>query len=286
MRFKQIVKKTAITAGRLMPRATRGRRVVLCYHSVHPRRPFHSTPPAVFEQHLAWLTEHCRVTSLNDIMTGPAPDIDDRKPRVAITFDDGYEDNHSYALPLLLKWHAPATFFVTTGFVERDPAVLGRFAALLQCGSSDIVPLEWTQVRELHRAGMDVGSHTHSHPNLAGLSRAQTEDELRTSSIILGDQLGCAVTAFAYPFGKPRVHFTAMTCDVVRATGYRIGAAVTFRALRPSDSTFRVPRFFTDGDSIEKLSAKVRGDYELVGRWQEYAPLPVLRMVSPLDFQR
>jgi peptidoglycan/xylan/chitin deacetylase (PgdA/CDA1 family) len=285
MKINRTLKKAAVTAGRIVRRSPRGRRVVLCYHSVHPDRPFHSSRPEVFDQHLGWLTEHCQVVSLRHLIESGG-DGKDARPLVAITFDDGYEDNHSYALPILLKWRAPATFFVTTGFIERDPAVLQRFEGLLRCASTDVVPLDWRQVRELCAAGMDVGSHTHSHPNLGRLSRMQARDELRISKDVIGEQLALPVTLFAYPFGKPRVHFTAATVEIVRSTGYQIAAAVTFRSVKRSDSMFSVPRFFTDGDSIEKLSAKVRGDYELVGWWQEYAPLPVLRMVSPMDFQR
>jgi|SRR5687768_13533544 len=284
MRLKQALKKAAITAGRILPRSAHNRNVILCYHSVHPHRPFHSSRPEVFDQHLEWLTENCRLVALTEITVGRQND--DGRPRVAITFDDGYEDNHSYALPVLMKWGARATFFVTTGFVEREPAVLQRFQRLLGCASSEIVPLDWTQVRELRAAGMEVGSHTHTHRNLARLSRTETEDELRISKNVIAERLALPVTLFAYPFGKPRVHFTAMTSEVVRSTGYEIGAAVTFRGVRPWDSPLSLPRFFVDGDSVDKLSAKVHGDYELVGWWQQHAPLPVLRMVSPLDFEK
>jgi peptidoglycan/xylan/chitin deacetylase (PgdA/CDA1 family) len=284
MRLKRAVKTAAITASRILPRSAHNRNVILCYHSVHPDRPFHSSRPEVFDQHLEWLTENCRLVALTEINAGSQNN--DGRPRVAITFDDGYEDNHSYALPVLMKWGARATFFVTTGFVERDPAVLQRFQRLLGCASSEIVPLNWTQVRELRAAGMEVGSHTHTHCNLARLSRTETERELRISKNVIAERLALPVTLFAYPFGKPRVHFTAMTSEVVRSTGYEIGAAVTFRGVRPWDSPLSLPRFFVDGDSIDKLSAKVHGDYELVGWWQQHAPLPVLRMVSPLDFEK
>ena len=52
---------------------------------------------------------------------------DSNKPAVAITFDDAYQDNHEYALPLLVEHRAPATFFLLAGAVERDPDVLARF---------------------------------------------------------------------------------------------------------------------------------------------------------------
>ena len=285
MHVKRILKHAAASAGQLLPRENQAtRRVVLCYHSVHPKKPILSTTPEVFDRHLQWLTENCHVISVPELMSGTA--ARHGKTRVAITFDDGYEDNHSYALPLLVKYGTPATFFVTAGLLERDAAVFARFQHLLGCGAEEIVPLDWSQVRELRACGMDVGSHTYSHPNLRRLSPPQVEDELRRSRDIIGSRIASAVDLFAYPFGKPRVHFTSVTTDLVRHTSYRAAAAVTFRGVTASDSMFSIPRFFTDGDTVAKLEAKIRGDYDLIGWWQEHVPVSVLKVVSPLDFER
>ena len=133
---------------------------------------------------------------------------------------------------------------------------------------------------------MDIGSHTYSHPNLARVSVVEAEHELRRSMDVISDQLGTAVDLFAYPFGKPGVHFTPTTIDVVRAQGYRMAAAVTFRGVRDSDSVYTIPRFFTDGDDVAKLEAKISGVYDVIGWWQDHAPLSVKRLVSPDDFRR
>jgi len=286
MPFKRSMKRAALMAARLVPRPRGGtRRVVLCYHSVHPNRPYVSTTPDAFDRHVQWLQEHCRLASLPDLVSMPSTTRSER-PLVAITFDDGHEDNHRYALPILARHRAPATFFITAGFVDRDPAVVRRLQELWRCGPEDVVPLEWAQVRELRSSGMEIGSHTYSHPNLARLSRAQAADELRRSKDVIEERTTAAVDTFAYPFGKPGVHFTPDTADAVRATGYRLAAAVTSRGVQPSDSPFSIPRFFTDGDDVGKLQAKIEGAYELLGWWQDHAPLSVRRMVSPQDFEK
>ena len=286
MGLTRSIKRAAVLAGRLAPRTNPAtRRVVLCYHSVHPKRPFHSTTPAAFDHHLRWLTERCHVTTLVDLVRKRGQQSDG-KPTVAITFDDGYEDNHSYALPILSRYHAPATFFVTAGFLERDPMVMARFQRLLGCDAGDLVPLHWQQVRELRDSGMDIGCHTYSHPNLARLPKHHAAAEVQRSRSVIADRIGSPVDLFAYPFGKPRVHFTAQTVDEVRAAGFQMAAAVTFRGVRESDPLFSIPRVFADGDSIAKLDAKITGAYELVGWWQDHAPLSLMRMISPLDFER
>ena len=285
MRWQRRVKRAALAVARVASRPDPAtRRIVLCYHSVHPNRQYASSTPELFERQVEWLKAHCRVTTLADVVTNR--NTDSGTPLVAITFDDGYEDNHSYALPILSKHGVPATFFITAGLVNRDPTVLRRLQWLWGCDLDDIVPLDWAQVRELHASGMDIGSHTYSHPNLARLSAVEAEHELRRSREVISDQLGVAVDLFAYPFGKPAVHFTTTTTDVVRAQGYRMAAAVTFRGVRDSDSVYSIPRFFADGDEVSKLDAKIAGLYDVIGWWQDHAPLSAKRLVSPDDFRR
>ena len=286
MPFKRTLKRAALLAARLAPRPdTATRRVVFCYHSVHPNRPFDSTTPEAFERHVEWLQEHCRLVSLTELVSASRAAASDR-PLAAITFDDGHEDNHRYALPILARRGAPATFFVTAGFVERDPSVMRRLQQLWRAGPDDVVPLDWSQVRELAAGGMEIGSHTYSHLNLARLSREETEQDLRRSRDLIAERTGAVIDTLAYPFGKPDVHFTPTTTDAVRATGHRLAAAVTARGVRATDAPYRIPRFFADGDDLAKLKAKVEGAYELLGWWQDHVPLSVRRMVSPADFEK
>ncbi|MEA2419820.1 MAG: hypothetical protein QOE60_2026, partial [Thermoleophilaceae bacterium] len=71
----------------LPPPDQAGRRVVLCYHSVDPRPSYLGLTPALFDEHLAWLEEHCEVVPLDELVAGPRQS---GGPYVAITFDDGY----------------------------------------------------------------------------------------------------------------------------------------------------------------------------------------------------
>ena len=63
-----------------------------------------------FEQVLSYLTDHYQTLTLDEFLSG--------RTGIHITFDDGYLDNYIYALPLLLKYRCPATFFITTSFVQ------------------------------------------------------------------------------------------------------------------------------------------------------------------------
>ena len=123
------------------------------------------------------------------------------KNAVWLTFDDGRIDNYDAALPALREAGARATFFV---IAERS---LG--------GAKDYIPLSC--LREMVAAGMEIGSHTLTHPKLPRLSPAQLRDEIIGSKKRLEDALGIEVVSFCYPYGS--LNNTAR--ELVREAGYR-----------------------------------------------------------------
>ena len=277
---KHLAKRVCATAVEAARRGGGERSVVLCYHSIHPERPFRSLTPEAFREHLAWLVENTDVVRLDELRRERA----NGRPRVAITFDDGYEDNWTHAFPLLEERRLPATFFVTVGLLDRDPAVVDRFASTLRrCPRDDVVPMGWEQVRELRDAGHEIGGHTYSHPNLARLGEEDVRRELSSSKQILEERLEAPVVSVAYPFGKPRRHVSAATVEAAGEAGYERGVAVITRAVRASDSELSLPRLTVAGDDIATLRQKVTGAWDFMGWWQERAPLWAVKAVRPGD---
>ena len=101
--------------------------IVLLYHRVAPGVDQDVnqlvTRPENFAAHLEWLAEHTRPVPPADFVRRHARParhgftLDGGKPRVLITFDDGYADNHQHALPLLAEHGFSAIAFVTSGQV-------------------------------------------------------------------------------------------------------------------------------------------------------------------------
>jgi peptidoglycan/xylan/chitin deacetylase (PgdA/CDA1 family) len=268
-----------------LPSSARARVVVLCYHSIHPTLWIACASPELFEQHLQWLSSECECVPFSDIHRR-AVSRSPGKPVVAVTFDDGYADNHEIALPLLEKWSVPATFFVTSGLIDMDPAVVERFRFLYPGRSHDEWrPMTWSQVQELRDAGMEIGSHTHRHSNLALLSPDQARAELRRSKDELEDRLGREVSTLAYPFGKPRRHVIPEIAKIAGEVGFRSAGLVLHRAVRRSDDPLQIPRFTVVDDPIDKLTARVRGAFDVVGFGQEHGPLWAAKLISPEDFR-
>ena len=262
-----------------------GRRVVaLCYHSVHPSLPFRSATPAAFSEHLAWLRANCRCVPFSQVLTAGGGQAADR-PVVSVTFDDGYADNHEFALPLLVDSGIPATFFLTAGLLERDRSTIQRFRHLRNVDPELIQPLSWSQVGEILQAGMEIGAHSYSHPNLARLGDLELEYELAHSKRIIEERAGSEITMMAYPFGRPKVHVDARVLEFVRRAGFDLAATTSTRGLKGGEDPLSIPRFFATQDPVEILREKVLGFWDLIGNVRERAPLSVVKIVSPDDFR-
>jgi peptidoglycan/xylan/chitin deacetylase (PgdA/CDA1 family)/SAM-dependent methyltransferase len=96
----------------------RARGVVLLYHRIDDTPDVHGlgVPAGAFDAQLQWLRAECQIMPLDDLLSTPYERLPDRA--VALTFDDGYEDNLRVAAPLLQHHQAPAAFFLTSRWLE------------------------------------------------------------------------------------------------------------------------------------------------------------------------
>lgn len=171
---------------------------VFMYHSVVPHPP-RNQPYAMalgvdaFERQLRWLSLRGYTgTALSVLESGQAP-----KRSVVLTFDDGYEDNYLYAFPVLRKYGFSATVFVVTGALDGDNGFDRRFTA------TEARMLTSAQVHEMHRYGVEFGSHSVNHPaSLTDLNDHDLKEEVVRSKHRLEELLNRRVAHFAYPHGK------------------------------------------------------------------------------------
>jgi peptidoglycan/xylan/chitin deacetylase (PgdA/CDA1 family) len=118
---------------------------------------------------------------------------------VVLTFDDGHSSNYDTALPILLDHRLKATFFITAGWVG--------------VGST----MDWCQIRALHAAGMEIGSHTLTHRPPSTLDEKELRYELSESRRVLEDGLGAEVTSLSSPTG----FFNSRMRKIAQEVGYR-----------------------------------------------------------------
>jgi peptidoglycan/xylan/chitin deacetylase (PgdA/CDA1 family) len=121
---------------------------------------------------------------------------------------------------------------------RRGDAIAALEAAL----GGDQVPdfaamMSWNEVRELHRAGHEIGSHSLTHPLLTELSDERLKEEVESSRRVLSEVLGAAVSSFCYPNGS----HDARVAGAVRAAGYEC-AVTTQWGLNRQQSAFELAR--------------------------------------------
>lgn len=125
---------------------------------------------------------------------------------IVITFDDGFSGNFRYAFPVLRQFGLTGTFFVVTNRMD-DPLML-----------------KWSQLREMHRDGMAIESHTENHPLLSTLTEARTREELANSKHRIEDKLGSTVNFVSLPNGDSNRFYAR----VARELGYLGGCGSQF----------------------------------------------------------
>jgi peptidoglycan/xylan/chitin deacetylase (PgdA/CDA1 family) len=154
---------------------------------------------------------------------------------IVLTFDDGWKDHYLTVLPILKQHHFVATFFVIAGSVGNSAY------------------MDWQQVQGLASEGMDVQSHTMTHPRLSTLSQSKAHYEIFESKKVLEKKLNKAVTVLAYPFGSYDDDVIAIT----KAAGYEGAATVSGLNggyLWRSDRTYTLDRYAVEnGDSLAAI---------------------------------
>jgi peptidoglycan/xylan/chitin deacetylase (PgdA/CDA1 family) len=170
---------------------------ILTFHSLDEQLSVISFPPELFRRGMTKLYENgYRTMRLLDavdcLRAGKAfPD-----QSFAITFDDGYESVYREAFPVLQDYAMSATIFLTVG--EKGEGKPGERLPPFQGRSM----LNWTEIEEMKRWGMEFGAHTLTHPDLTRIPRERMEREIRDSKIIIENTLGTPVSSFAYPYGQ------------------------------------------------------------------------------------
>lgn len=117
----QIIKTLGALGGYQLARLlTAHQPKILMYHRFSPVEKKHEVSAAVFEQHLKLIKRYFNPMTLAQLAKNLREQGKPPKHAVVITVDDGYRDFYEVAFPLLKHYQIPATFYVTTGFVNED----------------------------------------------------------------------------------------------------------------------------------------------------------------------
>lgn len=176
-----------------------------------------SVSPIVFDKQIKWLQDNGYQAVNFDYLINPyALSL---KP-IIITFDDGYKDAYTDAFPILKKYGFTGTFYIITSYVGKAEY------------------MSWTQIQELRKSSMNIGSHTLTHPDLANSANTRVIKEVTESKSTIEEKIGSIINDFCYPSGK----YNNEVITELKKAGYKTAVTVKSGIVTQNSDLFELPR--------------------------------------------
>ncbi|MBN2375001.1 MAG: polysaccharide deacetylase family protein [Sedimentisphaerales bacterium] len=239
---------------------------VLAYHSVDKSGSWLSISPEQFREHLQWLKDHqwegLTIEQYLSRLDGK-PGANGAAKEVLITFDDGYENFLTNAVPVLKEMGFPATVFVVTDLVgkraewyEKERKNIEQFVDGMSFPAEDRLVLDdiinhfsqerlmdWEQLAQLKEYNIDVESHSSSHQFLSKLSPAELSTELERSQSVFQEKLGRTSRIICYPYGD----YSSEVGKAAEAAGFEAGFIVSLSGDKGANWRFKLGRVGING---------------------------------------
>ncbi len=219
---------------------------ILMYHHLTPLAPGASellrtwtVSPEQFTAQLDYLQAHgfhtVTLKQVADFFERGAP-LPTRP--LVITIDDGWLDAYTVAYPELTKRDMVAVFFVPTHYATAGGDLF----------------VNWEQLGEMSRAGMEIGGHTISHEDLTKTDLAELRRQLTASKALMEEKLGQPVVSLSYPFGAHNARVVAET----QAAGYRAAVILCCGYKQSADLLLTLPRIRVSyDDTLQDFASRL-----------------------------
>ncbi len=142
---------------------------------------------------------------------------------VGISIDDGYKSIYTTAWPRLKAANLPFTVFLATSHIDRR--------------SSN--HLNWDQIREMQKAGVEFGHHTVSHPHITKLNPQRLNHEIDYANQRFKKELGIQPKLFAYPYGEASLSIIS----TIKKNGFIAAFGQHSGVIGSTGDMFYLPRF-------------------------------------------
>lgn len=230
--------------------------VAFVYHRFgNPKYPSTNISLDDFENHLDYLKTNgftmMRFGEAIDYLSNPQlPYIENV---ACITIDDGFKTFNTNALPLLKKHGFNATLFINSESV----------------GNADF--MTWEELKEVHRTGVEIGNHSHSHAYFLNESEATRMEifrkDLQKCQEEIKKYLGFYPDVFAYPYGE----FDIPMKQALKELGFKAAAAQHSGVMYAND-IFAMPRF------------PMAGPFTKIEPFREKANMKALRVIKKSEY--
>jgi peptidoglycan/xylan/chitin deacetylase (PgdA/CDA1 family) len=201
-----------------------------------------SVPPALFRQHLSYLSDNGYIPiTLDDLYAALQTGAVLPARPVILTFDDGYRDNYENAFPLLREFGYTGTFFIMTSGPDAN-------------NGDYMTP---AQITEMATAGMRMESHTRDHPDLRARDGDFLVYQLLGAQEALTAWTGSAPNQFAYPAG----HYDDAVLAMLRSLPIETAVTTDYGALHTNDAALELPRIrIRNTTDVPTLAALLQTD--------------------------
>jgi peptidoglycan/xylan/chitin deacetylase (PgdA/CDA1 family) len=202
------------------------RSIVIAFHAIYNDNKDNALkaetslgkPSSKFEKIMKWLSNNYKFISFDEYISG--------KEGVLITFDDGYANNLTEALPILKKYSAPAIVFITCGHIKDKQNHSRMISAIYP--HFDIKELEVynhyfdglidSQLLELHQSPLiEIGNHIYNHSDLNSLKEDEIKSEIKKADNFLLKKIGVIPRLFAYPYAS----YSEKVITILKELGYK-----------------------------------------------------------------
>ncbi|MBL4936255.1 polysaccharide deacetylase family protein [Clostridium sp. YIM B02515] len=214
---------------------------ILMYHSIDYEKGNElRIPKDKFREQMKYLKDNGYTPlSLDELYSHMVNGTSVPEKPIVITLDDGYSDNYTNAYPVLREFGFKATVFVITNTVEGGGSYLNA-----------------EQIKEMDKNGIDMESHTVSHPRLNELSYDKQMSEMKESKEYLEKLLNKDINYIAYPYGN----FNENTLKAVEEIGYKMAVSTKSGLAAKSDGIYKLHRIYISNNyDMEKFKRLVNG---------------------------
>lgn len=252
--LRTVAGEAAAVARKVRP-ARAGTARILYYHRVEDEGHRSCVRPSAFAEQMHLLrTGGYTLLRLSEVREH----LDEHRPfpdrTVIVTFDDGFADNYHNALPILQREAIPMTLFLTADFIGADELPVLR-------DRSGVRPLDWAQVGEMVKSGVELGAHTLTHPNLTELGDDDLRREIIESRVRIEQHASVRVRTFCYPRGN----FDERVKTAVRDAGYDLACTTMEGCVTQDTHPFSLRRtFVANDDSLRDFRHKLEGSFDLL----------------------
>ncbi len=215
----------------------RRKAVIVLFHRVDDRHATDAISCSVdkFDRFCAFFQRYFIVVPLG-VLVEKVRRGEDVGRHLAITFDDGYLDNHDVAAPRLKAVGLPACFFIATNFIDSDRVPWwDRDAGI----ASEW--MNWYHVRDLAAQGFELGAHTRNHVDLGVVTGDEAQREIIESGERLSAEVGSRIALFSYPYGRKH-QITETNRQFVRSAGYDCCLSAYGGTVTPGSSPYHLRR--------------------------------------------